>query len=192
MLTMARAHTEDQGLRNVDLCKGDMTELSFLSDHSVDAVFSTFGFHHLPTLRHLERTCAEVDRVLKPEGGLYLFDFAHLKSEAVMRSIAHRRAGLQEKQFTEDFFHSLRAAFFVDDFRHVTRSFFERRAKLYVTSPLPALVAIKSSRRRDHESSLVERIRARRQALPKYAQDDLRKLLCIPFRRGGLDTPLLD
>ena len=81
MLERARAYGAEQGLGNVAFQQADVTDLGFLGDASVDAVFSTVALHHLPDVDHLQRTFAEVARVLRPGGGLYLVDFGHLKSE---------------------------------------------------------------------------------------------------------------
>ena len=192
MLKQARFELEDHGLRNVELRKGDITTLDFLSDHSVDAVFSTFSLHHLPTIGHLEQACSEVDRVLKPGGGLYLFDLGHLKSERSIQFFTHRSAEVQDDVFTKDYHNSLRAAFYADEFRRMTTEHFSQRAKLYAQFPMPLLMAIKSPCRACHEPDLSQRIQSHRQSLPTKAQRDLRNLLIRPFRFGGLHTSLLD
>ena len=52
----------------------------FIADRSVDGLISTMALHHLPTVGHLEACFAEIRRVLKPEGAVYLADFGRLRS----------------------------------------------------------------------------------------------------------------
>ena len=67
MLDRARRHIAAEGLKNVRFHKADMTQLGFLADSSIDAVYSTVALHHLPSRDHLERTFAEVGRVLQAQ-----------------------------------------------------------------------------------------------------------------------------
>jgi ubiquinone/menaquinone biosynthesis C-methylase UbiE len=68
----------------VQLDQGFADELPY-PNASFDRVFSSFMFHHLAA-EDREKTLREVRRVLKPEGSLYLLDFA--------RGPAHEAGGL--------------------------------------------------------------------------------------------------
>ena len=81
MLARARDNLARERLANIELRHGDISNLINVPDHSASVVISTMALHHLPTLRHLQATFAEIARILKPNGGLYLVDFGHLKSE---------------------------------------------------------------------------------------------------------------
>jgi SAM-dependent methyltransferase len=101
MLARAQQNLQQQGLRHVSLAQADIADLRGFADASFDAVTCTLSLHHLP----------EVRRVLKPDGGVYLADFGRLKRAASQRYFAHDRASEQTPLFTEDYLHSLRAAF---------------------------------------------------------------------------------
>ncbi|MCA9182894.1 MAG: class I SAM-dependent methyltransferase, partial [Planctomycetales bacterium] len=117
MLSRARDNVAEKQLGNVRFEHCDITSLDFLADNSVDAVMSTVVLHHLPDVQALEKVFAEVKRVLKPGGGLYLVDFGHLKSEKSIEYFAYQYADRQAELFTCDYLYSLRAAFQKDDFR---------------------------------------------------------------------------
>ena len=68
MRARAEALVRRQGLGNVTIEHGDITDLSRFADASVDAVMSTMALHHLPTEDHLARTYAEVARASRRRG----------------------------------------------------------------------------------------------------------------------------
>lgn len=187
MLKHGQAHIKDLGLSNVELRAGDITDLHFLDNGTIDAVFSTLSLHHLPTLEHLESTFSEISRILTPEGGIYLSDFTHLKSEKSMEYFAFQHKEQQSTLFTEDYLNSLRAAFYPDNFKHLTGKYLNGRAQFYATSPLPLMAAIKSTQRREIEPALKQVFAERRQALPAPQQRDLKNISSL-FQRGGLPS----
>jgi arsenite methyltransferase len=189
MLTRAREHVARAGLENIELRLGDIANLAKLSDHSVDVVISTMALHHLPTLRHLRATFAEVKRILKSDGGAYLVDFGHLKSERSIRYFAHQYADRQPDLFTLDYLYSLRAAFSLEDFRTTGATILDT-ARLYSTFLAPYMIAFKSRRRRTAEPALRQGIEALRAALPRHHQIDLADLITF-FALGGLRSELL-
>ena len=83
MLGRAHNYIAEQELGNVEFRTEDISQLTSLHDQSVDAVISTVALHHLPDIGTLEKTFSEIRRVLKPNGGVYIVDFGHLKSEKV-------------------------------------------------------------------------------------------------------------
>lgn len=80
MLEHARTHAERRELRNVTFQHGDMTRLDEFASGSVDGVISTMTLHHLPSYADLERCFAQIARVRKADGAIYLADFIRLKS----------------------------------------------------------------------------------------------------------------
>lgn len=70
------------GDRQRDLQHGDITDLNMLGPASADAVMSTVVLHHLPDEAVLFGCFAEVQRVLKPGGGLSLVEFGYLRTKA--------------------------------------------------------------------------------------------------------------
>lgn len=191
MLERARAYGAEQGLGNVAFQQADVTDLGFLGDASVDAVFSTVALHHLPDVDHLERTFAEVARVLRPGGGLYLVDFGHLKSERSIEYFAYQYSDRQPELFTLDYLYSLRAAFPLADFQRLTDRHLAGRARVYSTFLMPFMVVVKSPPRAGEVPQGVRAgLAALRAALPSYHRTDLQDLRTF-FRLGGLASPLL-
>jgi len=192
MLERARELLEAQQLANVDLKRGDITDLSDFEDDSVDVVFSTVALHHLPDEAALEKTFSEASRILKSDGGLYLLDFGHLKSEKSIEYFAYQYADRQPELFTLDYLYSLRAAFPLKVFKKLTRKHFPGRARVYSTFLMPFMVAVKQERSRvEVDRSVVEELRRLKALLPDYHKADLADLRTF-FRLGGLKSPLLD
>lgn len=175
MLERARELVARQGLGNVEFRHGDITDLSSFADRSVDAVMSTMALHHLPTVDMLCRTYAEVARILKEDGGVYMVDFGHLKAARSIDYFAYQYADRQPPLFTEDYYNSLRAAFYPDDFRRAVKSL-EGRARLYATIGLPFMLALKSAPRRSVTPELAAELARMRQGLPDWHKHDFNDL----------------
>lgn len=191
MLARARTYLDEQRLTNVELRKGDISRLSFLADRSIDAAFSTVALHHLPDLDSLDRTFAEVSRILKPDGGVYLADFGHLKSEKSILQFAYQYADRQPELFTLDYLYSLRAAFNVFDFRRLTERHLNKRARVYANPVLPYMLAVKSAPRREEIADLRDTFRRLRRSLPAHHRTDVGDLIAL-FLLGGLRSRLLN
>ncbi|MBW2523183.1 MAG: class I SAM-dependent methyltransferase [Deltaproteobacteria bacterium] len=190
MLSRAEQTVSDQGLSNVRLQRCDITDLEPFDDQSVDAVMSTVVLHHLPDLGALERTFAEVRRVLKPGGGLYLVDFARLKAERSIDEFAYQHASRQHELLTLDYLYSLRAAFQRRQFEQLTDRHLRDRARLYGTLGLSFMVAIKSACRAESSSALIAALREIYSSLRPAQLTDLNDLSTF-FALGGLESRLL-
>jgi ubiquinone/menaquinone biosynthesis C-methylase UbiE len=184
MLARARQYVADEGLLNVRFHKADMSRLSFLNDASVDAVYSTVALHHLPGAEEFHRTFAEVGRILRPGGGIYLVDFGRLRSRRSIDYFAYQYADRQPELFTLDYLYSLNAAFTLEEFRTATRRYLGDRAKVFATFLAPFLVAVKS-RPRTASSEVSHRLDEIRRRLPRYHQTDVKDLTSW-FALGGL------
>ncbi|HDZ78663.1 MAG TPA: class I SAM-dependent methyltransferase [Gammaproteobacteria bacterium] len=192
MLDKARSLVTEQALSNVELRTEDITRLSSFADASVDAVMSTVALHHLPDLAALECCFKEVNRILKPDGGLYLVDFGHLKSEKSIDYFAHQYADRQPELFTLDYLYSLRAAFSLKDFKHLTDKCFTGQTKIYSTFLMPFMVAVKRHPEGvDPEPGVISQLQEIRDNLPRHHKNDLSDLMTF-FRMGGLQSPLLE
>jgi SAM-dependent methyltransferase len=191
MLERARELIERQGLKNVEFRHGDITDLSFFADRSVDAVMSTMALHHLPTLDLLCRTYAEVARILKQGGGVYMVDFGHLKSKRSIDYFAYQYADRQPALFTEDYYNSLHAAFYPDDFRKAVQPL-EGRARLYSTIGLPFMMALKSAPRRTAAEAreLAAQLAHMKKNLPEWHKADHADLI-RHFRLNGMTCSLI-
>lgn len=192
MLIRARQHLEEQGLTNVSLRQGDITNLASLADRSVDAVMSTVALHHLPDVSYLEKVFSEIRRVLKPGGGVYLVDFGHLKAEKSIESFAYQYADRQAELFTLDYLYSLRAAFALEDFEQLTAKYLATGARVYSTFFMPYMVAVKSPTRLSRlDRARRHQLNKLRYNMPRYHQKDLSDLKVF-FRLGGLRSAFLE
>ena len=187
MLGKARTHIESLGLTNVRFVVSDVTRIDQLADASADVIMSTVALHHLPTPGHLDAAFAEAARILKPDGGLYLVDFGHLKSEKSIEYFAYQYQAQQPELFTLDYLYSLKAAFDLDDFKRSCTRHFSGRARLYSTFMMPFMVAIKSASRRDKDPALKRRLASAFDAMPRTFQKDFKDLK-IFFGLGGLTS----
>jgi len=177
-------------LSNVTLRKDDITRLDSLADKSVDAVYSTVVLHHLPTEADLEAAFAQTSRVLREDGGLYLVDFAHLKSEKSIQYFAYRDQFEQPELFTLDYLYSLRAAFPLTSFSRDYQRHLKNRGHLYAFKPMPYMVAIKSAPRRNFDPALTARLRETQKSLKSKHHADLKNIMML-FRLSGLKSPYL-
>jgi len=189
MLGRARDLMEREGIENVELRQGDISRLPGIATGSVDAIISSLALHHLPTLDQLKATFAEMARVLKRGGGVYVSDLGHLKSERSIEYFARQYADRQPELFTLDYLNSLRAAFAVEDFRAAGAPI-AGAARLYTTFLAPYMIAFKSAARRTLEPALSRRFQELRAALPHHHRVDLKDLSTF-FRLGGLSSRLL-
>lgn len=178
-----------QGLNNVTIREGNITDLSMFASGSIDAVMSTMALHHLPDVAALASTYAEVARILAPDAGIYMVDFGHLKAKRSIDYFANQYADRQPEPFTVDYFNSLHAAFYLHDFRKAAQPLLNR-ARLYATIALPFMVALKSPARRGADPALVAKLADMKQALPEWHHADFADLI-RHFRLGGMTCKLL-
>ncbi|MCY7313935.1 MAG: class I SAM-dependent methyltransferase [Pseudoxanthomonas sp.] len=111
MLDALSEAAAQRGLRNVHTLCEDIRDLPSLADLTVDMVISTSALHHLPDLECLDQVFARVERLLKPDGGFYSFDFGLVRSakaRALLVADVARRAPALTAQ---DYRLSLDAAF---------------------------------------------------------------------------------
>jgi ubiquinone/menaquinone biosynthesis C-methylase UbiE len=184
MLEDAARHVAALGLTNVGFRHGDVTRLEGIADGSVDAVISTMALHHLPTLGHLEACFAEIARVLRPGGAVYLTDFGRLKSLKSVIFFAYMNAKHQPHIFSLDYERSLRAAFLKEEFESTAGRQLPAGVALVSTFKVPFLVILKTADKPLPED-LRQRLRAMARALkPRYRRDltDMRMF----FALGGL------
>lgn len=187
MLERARQTLLRQQIDNVSLLQGDICQLERFADASVDSVVSTLSLHHLPDLAALERCFAEVRRVLKPGGGLFLIDFGRLARRASQEFFATDRADLQTELFTEDYRNSLRAAFSEAEFRRAGQRL-GASFQFYRTWIAPFMLVLKSPERWVPDEAGLRRARA---ALARLSADQARDLQDFSrlFSYGGLPLP---
>ena len=190
MLDKARVHIKEQNLNNVEFRQEDITQLQSFSDGSIDVFMSTVVFHHLPDLTALESTFAQISRILKPGGGLYLVDFGHLKSEKSIHDFAYQYDDRQAELFTLDYLYSLQAAFWPEDFQKLYQKHLSSAGKFYKTFVMPYMMVVKSPVRRKLDTVLGQQLQDIRQSMPHYHKTDITDLIRF-FRLGGLKCSFL-
>lgn len=189
MLVRAGATIERRGLSNVGLRRADMTALQDFPDSSFDAVVSSMALHHLPDLQALDRAFAEIARVLRPGGAVYLNDFGRLRTTKSVDYFVSRAAAGEERALVEDYAQSLRAAFSKDEFMRATVRHLGGRARLYATVVSPLSVVIKSGEPRRLPPETRCRLEEAFGNLPRARKEDVRQLKAF-FRLGGLRSAL--
>jgi len=187
MLQLAADNLAGAGLANTRLLQGDIRNMAELDSHSVDCVVCTMSLHHLPDTQALEQTVREIRRVLKPDGGVYLADFGRLKRQATQHFFAHDRADLQSTQFTQDFLHSMRAAFSVAELSAALAAFVPALT-CHQTALAPFMVLYRSAARSTLDQAMQQRVRQRYWQLSPARRRDLDNLLRW-FGLGGLTLP---
>ncbi|MBA4386786.1 MAG: hypothetical protein C0404_02325 [Verrucomicrobia bacterium] len=191
MLGYARQYAEVCGIDNVEFRRCDITDLRCLDSGSVNAVFSTLALHHLPDAQHLERTFSEIDRVLEQSGSVYLLDLGLLKTETAIKEFAYQYADAQPEVFTEDYYHSLHAAFPAERYRLLTEKHLSGRARTYFSFPVPYNVAVKGEVRCGFDKMVVRSLAEYVGRLSRAQEADLRALR-LSFAVGGLKSRFLD
>ena len=186
MLRHARLHVTELGLDNIDFLLGDITALHQFDSGSIDGVISTVSLHHLPTHEHLDKCFAEINRVLTPEGSLYLADFGRLKSLKSVIFFAYMNRGRDAHQLLLDYERSLRAAFLPSDFTQLARDRLPLNVEFFSTFKMPLLMILKTMDKPLSAEKIDDLKQARSQLNPRFRRDldDVR----LFFKLGGLQN----
>lgn len=184
MLEKAKAYVAALGLTNVQFRQGDITDLGFLPDGSVDGVLSTMALHHLPTHEHLRRCFREVARVLRRDGAVYMTDFGRLKNLRSVLFFAYMNARHQPHLFSLDYERSLRAAFEHADFVEIAGETLPASVRVYGTFLVPFLTVLQTAPK-PVPSELSRKLVTMRQALMSRYRADLDDMRLF-FRLSGL------
>ncbi len=97
MLAIARAHLEQEGLKNVHVRKGDMYSMP-MDNHSVDLATLHLVLHYAQE-PHL--VINEAARTLKEHGRLFIVDFAPHQEEQLRAEHKHQRLGFSDKEIKQ-------------------------------------------------------------------------------------------
>jgi ubiquinone/menaquinone biosynthesis C-methylase UbiE len=159
MLEEGRATLRRCGIGNAELQSGDMTNLAQFGEASFDGVICTMSLHHLADGLALQKSLREARRVLRPGGGLYILDFGRLKRRATQRYFSQDWRSEQTPEFTQDYLHSLQAAFSIQELQEAARALGPGIA-CYATPLAPFIVIFCSPSRRIWSAESQERARA--------------------------------
>lgn len=184
MIQSARELLQISKVSNVEIVRGDITQLDSYADKFADGVISTMTLHHLPDFDHLRACFKEVRRILKPGGGLYLADFGRLKLLESVSFFSHMHEASLPPEVVQDYEYSLRAAFSTKEYQKLIQEELGGRANFYQTFLAPFMIIVKSPDRAI-DLQLQSDFRNRREKLSapfRRDLDDLRRF----FRLGGL------
>lgn len=115
-----------RGIRNVETLCEDIRQLPSLAPGSVDVVITTSALHHLPDLNCLGQVFEQVEQLLKPDGGLYAFDFGLVKSRRTRELLVADVASKAPPLTAIDYAHSLDAAFPINEVAALARKHLDR------------------------------------------------------------------
>jgi arsenite methyltransferase len=126
MLDVLTESCEARGIRNVETLCEDIRLMPSLASGSVDMIITTSALHHLPDLECLGQVFERAERLLKPDGGVYVFDFGLVKSPRARELLVADVASKAPAVTAVDYAHSLNAAFPIDEVVKLARRQFRR------------------------------------------------------------------
>jgi arsenite methyltransferase len=126
MLDVLTESCAARGIRNVETLCEDIRVMPSLASGSVDMIITTSALHHLPDLECLGQVFDRAERLLKPEGGVYVFDFGLVKSPRTRELLVADVASKAPAVTAVDYAHSLNAAFPIDEVVKLARRQFRR------------------------------------------------------------------
>ncbi len=184
MLAAGRALLDERVLRNVELRQDDMCALESIDSGSVDVVLSSMALHHLADERQLERCFQAIERVLVPEGRVFVSDFGRLKSRRSVEYFVRRAIPRDEPILEQDYRASLLAAYSRAEFAGALRGRVQSRISLYATVVSPMMVILMTPFPAPHAGHVARAADALR-ALPRSRRADYRQLGLF-LRLGGM------
>ena len=175
-----------RGLHNVRFHIDDMTNLPSLPARSVDVVLSSMAMHHLPDTSALHACFHAIERVMAPDGRIFVADFGRLRSLKSIEYFVRRAIPPGEPRLEQDYRASLRAAFSTEEFIQAFSAPMKQRFSLYSTAVTPMMIVVmtpfpESPRGGKRISSPVVR------PGPSCRRADYRQLK-LSFRLGGMPT----
>jgi ubiquinone/menaquinone biosynthesis C-methylase UbiE len=147
-----------RGIANVDTLCEDIRELPSLASGSVDVVITTSALHHLPDLDCLADVFVRMERLLKPDGGVYIFDFGFLKSPRVQEILVADVASKAPAVTAKDYANSLKAAFPIDAVVDLARRHLRRQLVVSTSAFVDFFYFIRSAYRVRPGKDVVDRL----------------------------------
>lgn len=188
MIAAGRKQIKEQGIENVTLVKGDITDLKQFKDGEFDGVMSTVALHHLPTLGLLKNCFKEIRRVLEPGGAVFIIDFGRLKNLQSVIQMAYLNSQEDPYLFTLDKERSMRAAFTLEEFRELTKEFLPQECRVFSTVKVPMFMIVRTPPR-PIPASLEKIFNEQRLKLSPRYRSDLDDLRFFFFLDGLTSDP---
>jgi SAM-dependent methyltransferase len=183
MLANAESYVRKRGVVKVEFVRDDITRLDTFADDSVDGVISNSALHHVQTEDDLRQCFAQISRVLRPGGALYLSDFTLLRSRRSLDGIVSLVRNHAPQLLVKDYELSLMAAFSKEVLRSAAGELLPPGTACYTTFKLP-IMAVVQSPDRTLARTTVRRLKELRSGLSRLTRRDL-FLLRLLFRLGG-------
>ena len=162
MLDVLNESAVQRGLRNVQTLREDIRELPSLPLGSVDMVITTSALHHLPDLDCLKQVFERAERLLKPDGGLYIFDFGLVRSPQARALLVADVARKAPSVTAVDYKHSLDAAFPVDEVVACARRTFSRPLTVRASRFIDFFYFVRTADRRVSSPAVLAYVKAMR------------------------------
>ncbi len=169
---------------------GDITRLERFEDASFDLTTFCDAAHHFDSLGTVESIVAEMDRITRPEGLVFVMDLVRLRTKAITERYVrlvgadYHARGLGA--FYEDFYHSMFAAWTAHEFRRVIPGRSRRMADGDESS-IASISGMDSGLARGEHGNNSARAIARRwyHVVPK-GLPALQMVVGVPFGQRGL------
>ena len=119
MVATASKNAIDQGVGQARFELGNATDLSQLGNEKFDLCTMMDAAHHLPTLEHVSKALAEMERVTHENGLVVVMDLVRLRTENLTNKYVnvlgedYRKRGLAD--FYNQFHDSMHAAWTADE-----------------------------------------------------------------------------
>lgn len=188
MIAFAQEQTDLARVPNVTYQLDDITRLESIADHSIDVVVSCMSIHHLPGPTELTAMFRQVARVLKADGRVCLIDFCRLRNAASMEYFVFVHKDRQPDLFTQDYLHSVHAAFSAGEFREAMAPLCDR-LRLYRMRPVSFLLSILTPSKQPLSPEQYRELTHLYRGLPPHSRRD-HDGITRSYRLGGLSSPL--
>jgi ubiquinone/menaquinone biosynthesis C-methylase UbiE len=84
MISMAQNNALNNGLeKKLEFVVQDILKTETIPANTIDTAFFMHGAHHMTDIQDVKKILEESDRIVKPEGAVFLIDLARLSSKAI-------------------------------------------------------------------------------------------------------------
>jgi SAM-dependent methyltransferase len=176
MLAHLASEARARGFSNVRVLQEDIRTLPSLTATKVDMVISTSALHHLPDADSLRAVMQKTAALLPDDGGVYMFDFGLLKSEAARRLMVVHIANEAPAITVRDYEMSLRAAFPIGTVRQAVHGALGQRVRFTKSAFVDFFYFVQGPRRAAADRGVQATLRGVWGALPAKYKLELQML----------------